>query len=191
MLVGLGCFPSARRYSGNRFCFLFLQLLRCFNSLRSLVPIYGFNGPFSGLPHSETPGSTLASNSPGHIVGNHVLRRLCVPRYPPWALLSLTTFAIFTTLARFSLVSVFTYLTQLPVLRSNNNSARQVQLPDFSLCSFQGASLDTNPAVCLVLQLVLNQVLYYSHCQLSFILWVDSEKSVSRTWVLTLILLLK
>ena len=30
---GLGCSPFARRYSGNRFCFLFLQVLRCFSSL--------------------------------------------------------------------------------------------------------------------------------------------------------------
>jgi hypothetical protein len=36
-----------------------------------------------GLPHSEISGSMLASNSPEHIVGNHVLLRLCVPRYPP------------------------------------------------------------------------------------------------------------
>lgn len=33
----------------------------------------------------------FASNSPEHIVGNHVLRRLCVPRYPPLALIRLTT----------------------------------------------------------------------------------------------------
>jgi hypothetical protein len=32
----------------------------------------------------------FASNSPEHIVGNHVLHRLCVPRYPPLALISLT-----------------------------------------------------------------------------------------------------
>lgn len=32
----------------------------------------------------------FASNSPEHIVGNHVLRRLCVPRYPPLALIRLT-----------------------------------------------------------------------------------------------------
>jgi hypothetical protein len=32
----------------------------------------------------------LASSSPEYIVGNHVLRRLCVPRYPPLALCSLT-----------------------------------------------------------------------------------------------------
>jgi hypothetical protein len=33
----------------------------------------------------------FASNSPEHIVGNHVLLRLCVPRYPPLALIHLTT----------------------------------------------------------------------------------------------------
>lgn len=33
----------------------------------------------------------FASNSPEHIVGNHVLLRLCVPRYPPLALIRLTT----------------------------------------------------------------------------------------------------
>ena len=33
-LVGLGCSRFARRYSGNRFFFLFLQVLRCFSSLR-------------------------------------------------------------------------------------------------------------------------------------------------------------
>ncbi len=43
------------------------------------------------MPHSEISGSMFASNSPEHIVGNHVLRRLCVPRYPPLALISLTT----------------------------------------------------------------------------------------------------
>jgi hypothetical protein len=32
----------------------------------------------------------LASSSPECIVGNHVLLRLCVPRYPPLALCSLT-----------------------------------------------------------------------------------------------------
>ena len=32
--VGLACSLFARRYSGNRICFLFLQLLRCFSSLR-------------------------------------------------------------------------------------------------------------------------------------------------------------
>ena len=30
--TGLGCSPFARRYSGNRFCFLLLRVLRCFSS---------------------------------------------------------------------------------------------------------------------------------------------------------------
>ncbi len=33
---GLGSFPSARRYSGNRCFFLFLRVLRCFSSPGSL-----------------------------------------------------------------------------------------------------------------------------------------------------------
>ena len=81
--TGLGSSRFARRYSGNRFFFLFLQLLRCFSSLRSLAPPYVFRWPYIGLPHSETFGSMLASSSPKRIVGNHVLLRLCVPRYPP------------------------------------------------------------------------------------------------------------
>ena len=34
--TGLGSFPFARRYSGNRIFFLFLRLLRCFSSPGSL-----------------------------------------------------------------------------------------------------------------------------------------------------------
>ena len=34
--LGLACFPFARRYLGNRCFFLFLLLLRCFSSERSL-----------------------------------------------------------------------------------------------------------------------------------------------------------
>ena len=37
---GLGLFHFARRYFGNRCFFLFLQVLRCFSSLRSLPHIY-------------------------------------------------------------------------------------------------------------------------------------------------------
>ena len=40
--------------------------------------------------HSETPGSKLASSSPGIIAGNHVLHRLVVPRHPSYALKYLT-----------------------------------------------------------------------------------------------------
>ena len=41
--IGLGSSPFARRYSGSRFYFPFLQLLRCFSSLGWLVSAYGFS----------------------------------------------------------------------------------------------------------------------------------------------------
>ena len=88
---GLGCFHFARRYSGNYDCFLFLQVLRYFSSLGSLLSTYLFsaqccNITCSGLPHSEIHGSKVASTYPEHFVGNHVLHRLLVPRHPPYAL---------------------------------------------------------------------------------------------------------
>ena len=42
MLSGLGSFPFARRYSGNRCFFLFLPVLRCFSSRSSLRMSYVF-----------------------------------------------------------------------------------------------------------------------------------------------------
>lgn len=55
------------------------------------MPVYVFNRLYYGLPHSDISGSMLASSSPELFVGRHVLLRLCVPRYPPSALCSLTT----------------------------------------------------------------------------------------------------
>jgi hypothetical protein len=46
LVYGLGFSRFARRYLGNRFCFLFLQLLRCFSSLSSLAPAYIFSRSF-------------------------------------------------------------------------------------------------------------------------------------------------
>src|SRR5690606_24498351 len=40
---GLGCFPFARHYSGNRVCFLFLRVLRCFSSPGWLRCTYVFS----------------------------------------------------------------------------------------------------------------------------------------------------
>ena len=56
---GLGCSPFAHHYSGNRFCFLFLQLLRCFSSLGSLSLVYGFNQQFLGCPIRKPPDQGL------------------------------------------------------------------------------------------------------------------------------------
>ena len=44
--TGLGSSPFARRYSGSRFYFPFLRLLRCFSSPGRLVPAYGFSWPY-------------------------------------------------------------------------------------------------------------------------------------------------
>ena len=70
----MGCSPFARRYSGNRFFFLLLQLLRCFSSL-GLIEDPGIKARLStppGLSQTSTP-------------------ILLMPRHPPCALTSLTT----------------------------------------------------------------------------------------------------
>src|SRR5690625_245456 len=94
-LTGLGSFPFARHYLGNRYFFLFLQVLRCFNSLGMPLITYLFSYKYcpitdSGLPHSEIPGSMLTYSSPRHIGVSPVLRRLLVPRHSPCALIHLT-----------------------------------------------------------------------------------------------------
>src|SRR3954451_11711374 len=95
MSVGLGCSHFARRYFGNRVCFLLLRVLRCFSSpglppailwIQMAVPAL----QAGGLPHSEIPGSTPAYGSPRHIGVRPVLHRLLAPRHPPCALSSLT-----------------------------------------------------------------------------------------------------
>ena len=47
--LGLGSSDFARHYFRNRGFFLFLQVLRWFTSLGSLVPDYGFIGPYAGF----------------------------------------------------------------------------------------------------------------------------------------------
>ena len=85
---GLGSSPVARHYWGNHCCFLFLEVLRCFSSLRS--PPYTYVRIITlqviGLSHSETPGSMDICSYPGLIAACHVLHRLREPRHPPCAL---------------------------------------------------------------------------------------------------------
>ena len=52
---GLGSSGSARRYSRNRFFFLFLRLLRCFSSPGSLLHAYVFGMGWRGLPPPGLP----------------------------------------------------------------------------------------------------------------------------------------
>ncbi len=91
----MGCSRFARRYSGNRGCFLFLGVLRCFSSPSSRSPSYGFarwRSRITGirLPHSGIPGLTSVCDYPGLIAAYHALRRLLMPRHPPYTLSSLT-----------------------------------------------------------------------------------------------------
>ena len=88
---GLGSFPFARRYLGNRCFFLFLRLLRCFSSPGSppcvmcwRMDTWGL--PPGGFPHSDTCGSPGMCPSPQLFAACRVFRRLLVPRHPPCAL---------------------------------------------------------------------------------------------------------
>jgi hypothetical protein len=92
---GLGSSPFARRYLGNRCFFLFLRVLRCFSSPGYLLYTYVFSIGYLGIapsefPHSEICGLTAVCAFPQLIAACHVLRRLLVPRHPPYALLYLT-----------------------------------------------------------------------------------------------------
>ena len=81
---GLASSPFAHHYSGNRGCFLFLRVLRCFTSPRYHHPPYAFRRrrhPMTGarFPHSETPGSQPGCRLPGEY------RRLQRPSSAPGA----------------------------------------------------------------------------------------------------------
>ena len=83
-IIGLGCFPFARHYSGNHYCFLFLCLLRCFSSAG--LRIYATSLQLVRFPHSEIRGSIHICWSPRLIAAYHVLHRLWEPRHPPCTL---------------------------------------------------------------------------------------------------------
>ena len=91
---GLGSSPFARHYWGNHCYFLFLQVLRCFSSLRSPPCIKQGIAALqaAGLSHSEIAGSTVICTYPALIAAYHVLHRLREPRHPPDAL---TCFRLF------------------------------------------------------------------------------------------------
>ena len=85
---GLGCSPFARHYWGNHCCFLFLEVLRCFSSLRSPPrPVPWMTAlQAAGLSHSEIRGSKVICTYPRLIAAYRVLHRLREPRHPPCAL---------------------------------------------------------------------------------------------------------
>ena len=85
-VTGLGSSHFDRHYFGNRYFFLFLQVLRCFSSLRTphLTMVTGLQP--AGFPHSDIRGSTPVCKSPRLIAAYHVLLRSRKPRHPPFAL---------------------------------------------------------------------------------------------------------
>jgi hypothetical protein len=95
-LIRFGLFPVRSPLLGESLpCFLFLEVLRWFTSLRSPSHTYEFSveSPGSlpvGLPHSDICGSKPARDSPQLFAACHVLLRLWLPRHPPYALSSLT-----------------------------------------------------------------------------------------------------
>ena len=94
MLNLAGCSHFARHYFGNLGWFLFLQLLRCFSSPRSLcTPMYSVcNDPKVGFPHSEICGSMRVCSLPA------AYRKLLRPSSPVIAKAS--------TLCTYSLVPI-------------------------------------------------------------------------------------
>ena len=61
--AGLGCFRFARRYSGNRDCFLFLRVLRCFTSPSLLPSPMNSVMDDSALPEPGSPIRTSPDQS--------------------------------------------------------------------------------------------------------------------------------
>ena len=128
--TGLGSSSFARHYSRNRVFFLFLWVLRCFSSPRSL-PIHYFTHVwitrFFSLvefPHSDICGSLDICSSPQLFAAYRVLLRLLVPRHSPYALSSLT-FILDTSVSNGLInccTSLFTYFhmqitcTSLPIV---------------------------------------------------------------------------
>ena len=90
--IGLGSSPFARRYLESRVFFPFLQVLRCFSSLRTL-PLTRILGDesqaVSRFGHLRIKACLAAPRSFSQ--PNHVLHRPWTPRHPPCTLRSLTT----------------------------------------------------------------------------------------------------
>ena len=83
---GLGSSHFDRHYFGNRYFFLFLQVLRCFSSLRMPHHMMVCSLQLQGFPHSDISGSIPVCKSPELFAAYHVLPRFRKPRHPPFAL---------------------------------------------------------------------------------------------------------
>ena len=91
----LGCSAFARHYLRNHYCFIFLRLLRCFNSPGIASTRYFIHTQITGhytcwvFPFGNLRLITGICPSPKLIAAYHVLHRLLKPRHPPYTLSSL------------------------------------------------------------------------------------------------------
>ena len=83
MHSGLGSFPFARRYSGNRCFFLFLRLLRCFSSPGSLPYVMDWRMDTWSLSRWVSPFGYLRIN--GYLLLPAAFRSLSRPSSAPSA----------------------------------------------------------------------------------------------------------
>ena len=130
----MGSSAFARHYSQNRFFFLFLQVLRCFSSLRSLLIHYftyvWMTSQFLlvGFPHSDIHGSMNICFSPWLFAAYHVLLRLLVPRHSPYALCSLTSKRLKNFVLPFFISQIFIQCTNV---LSHKNLLTQKEITRF------------------------------------------------------------
>ena len=115
---GLGSVRFDRHYSGHRCFFLFLQVLRCFSSLRSPRLIAVSDLQPDGFPHSDIVGSILACRSPTLFAACHVLLRLRKPRHPPCALIAFLRSSTGLSLAGSRLQVISPAVSAFPLPRS-------------------------------------------------------------------------
>ena len=84
----MGSSPFDRLYSGNRYYFLLLRVLRCFSSPRLPRAQGAVTGSLPpGCPIRISAASAGICPSPRLFAAYHVLHRLREPRHPPCALL--------------------------------------------------------------------------------------------------------
>jgi hypothetical protein len=136
--TGLGCSDFARHYFRNRDFFLFLQVLRWFTSLGSLVLTYVFGEPYGGFaavgfPIRRSPDITPVCGSPELIAADHVLHRLFLPRHPPCALSSLTIKLTSHSIFAAALVSVIRLVTIRAIETAYRHMSRFIS-KDTQLC---------------------------------------------------------
>ena len=100
---GLGCSPVARHYWGNHVCFLLLQVLRCFSSLRLPTLRYNTSSMYWVIPFGNPRVN-------GYLHLYAAYRSLSRPSSPLRAKASTIRPCLFTLIHAYSLFTVFRLL---------------------------------------------------------------------------------